>query len=40
MKLEMFCEKFKNKLCEKDFFNISKDEYDINCKNTINKITE
>ena len=39
-KLEMFCEKFRNNLSEKDFYNIDKDEYDINCKNIINKITE
>ena len=39
-KLEMFCEKFRNNLSEKDFYNIDKDEYDINYKNTINKITE
>ena len=39
-KLILLCEKLKNELSEKDFYNVSAEEYNVNCKNIINKIFE
>ena len=39
-KLLLLCEKLKNDLSENDFYNVSAEEYNINCQNIINKIFE